>query len=101
MADSVNPGGIRVTTFELCYPLIVHAELMTHRVFSRNAQSNRAIPVERLISMTESDPFIPAAWPKNGKGMQPGGYLEGRDAHEAEYTWRDALTDAVEYARKL
>ena len=35
IADSVNPVGDRLTTFELCYPRMVHAELMTHRVFSR------------------------------------------------------------------
>jgi thymidylate synthase ThyX len=33
IADSVNPVGNRVTTFELTYPRFVHAELMTHRLF--------------------------------------------------------------------
>ena len=43
LADSLSPQGNRLTTFKITYPRIVHAELMTHRVFSRNAASSRAI----------------------------------------------------------
>lgn len=32
IADSINPVGDRLTTFELTYPRFVHAELMTHRL---------------------------------------------------------------------
>ena len=48
VADSVSPDGIRLTTLQLRYPKFVHGEFMTHRVFSRNASSSRAIPVERM-----------------------------------------------------
>ena len=37
--DSISPQGVRLTTFELEYPRFIHAEMMTHRVFSRNALS--------------------------------------------------------------
>lgn len=43
---------------------------MTHRVFSRNAGSSRAIPVSRLIEDIQRDPFIPLHWGANQKGMQ-------------------------------
>ena len=33
LADSVSPDNYRLTTMELCYPRIIHAEVMTHRVF--------------------------------------------------------------------
>lgn len=59
-----------LTTFELIYPRIIHSEFMTHRVFSRNASSSRAIPVERQLEMIRKDPFIPLHWGKNQKGMQ-------------------------------
>jgi len=39
-------GSNRITTFELEYPRFIHAELLTHRQFSRNSASSRAIPVE-------------------------------------------------------
>lgn len=71
IADSVNPlGSNRLTTFELRYPRFIHAELMTHRVFSRNASSSRAIPVERLIADIIKDTAMPIHWGKNQKGMQ-------------------------------
>ena len=41
LLDSIGPNGARLTTFELTYPRMVHAELMTHRLFSRNSASSR------------------------------------------------------------
>jgi thymidylate synthase ThyX len=34
---SVSPRGKELITIELEYPRFIHGELMTHRVFSRNA----------------------------------------------------------------
>lgn len=69
--DSFNAvHGIRLTTMELCYPRFIHAEFMTHRVFSRNASSSRAIPVARQIRMIQEDPAMPIHWGKNQPGMQ-------------------------------
>jgi hypothetical protein len=44
VADSLSPQGIRLTTLSLKYPRWIHAEFMTHRLFSRNASSSRAVP---------------------------------------------------------
>ena len=62
IADSINPQGDRITTFLLTYPRFIHSELLTHRVFSRNSASSRAIPFEKMVKMVEEDPFIPIAW---------------------------------------
>ena len=70
VADSVSPQGHRITTFVLTYPRIIHAEVMTHRMFSRNAASSRAIPFKKMVEDIENDPFIPIAWQKDHKGMQ-------------------------------
>ena len=43
-------------TFELTYPRYIHSEFMTHRVFSRNASSSRAIPVKRMIEQVRNNP---------------------------------------------
>jgi len=69
-ADSINQYNSRLTTFVLEYPRIIHGEIMTHRVFSRNASSSRAIPVQKTIDRVLNDPFIPMSWGKNQKGMQ-------------------------------
>lgn len=70
IADSISEAGIRLTTFQLRYPRFIHAEVMTHRVFSRNASSSRAIPVERLIKDVLEDTAMPLHWGKNQPGMQ-------------------------------
>lgn len=59
-----------LSTLLLRYPRCIHAEFMTHRVFSRNAASSRAIPVSKLIQDVMDDPYVPLHWGKNQKGMQ-------------------------------
>ena len=70
VVDSVSPAGVRLTTMQLRYPKIIHGEFMTHRVFSRNASSSRAVPVERLIRDVVDDPYVPVHWGANQRGMQ-------------------------------
>lgn len=77
IADSVAPHGVRLTSVQLRYPRFIHAEVMTHRVFSRNASSSRAIPVERLIQDVLADTAMPIHWGKNQPGMQ------AREEHDA------------------
>lgn len=62
--------GARLTTFEVTFPRIVLAEFNTHRVFSRNSASSRAIPVKTMLKRVKEDPFVPVYWGKNQKGMQ-------------------------------
>lgn len=60
----------RITTLQLRYPRFIHSEFMTHRVFSRNAASSRAIPVKRIIQDILDDTAMPIHWGKNISGMQ-------------------------------
>lgn len=79
IADSVADGCPRLTTMQLRYPRFIHSEVMTHRAFSRNASSSRAIPVERLIHDVLDDPAIPIYWGSNKPGMQAGEELPSGD----------------------
>lgn len=101
LADSVSDPGIRLTTVELTYPGFVHAELMTHRVFSRNSASSRAIPIEKLIQRVVDDPVIPVYWGKNQKGMQAAAELEGEEQEAAIKAWLEARDSAVAQANRL
>ena len=69
IADSISPDGVRITTFELEYPRFIHAEFMTHRLFSRNAASSRAIPVAKAIELVQTNTAMPIHWGKNQPGM--------------------------------
>ena len=101
LLDSMSKRGDRLTTFELSFPRFLLAEINTHKVLSRNAQSSRAIPVEKRIAAVENDPFIPEAFSRNRPGMQADEALEGDQAHAAEIEWRRAIDDAVRHARAL
>lgn len=70
IADSLNTVGNRLTTFVLEYPRFIHAEVLTHRCFSKNAASSRAIPIEKVIEQVIENPAMPVWWGKNRPGMQ-------------------------------
>ena len=66
LAKSVNPHtGIEITTLHLVYPQNIHAQVLTHRVFSRNASSMRAISFKRSLDFELVYPL----WTKEKRGM--------------------------------
>jgi thymidylate synthase ThyX len=69
VAYSISHWNTEIITYELEYPRFIHAELMTHRVFSRNAASSRAIPVKRSIELIKENTAMPVHWGKNQPGM--------------------------------
>lgn len=98
VADSVAPSGIRITTFKLVFPRFILSEFNTHRMFSRNASSSRAIPVSKQIEMVKNTPFIPLAFNKNAKGMQGAEALSKEDQSKAEIEWLKARDFAIAQA---
>jgi thymidylate synthase ThyX len=98
---SQNEYGERLASLQLRYPRMVHADFMTHRMFSRNASSSRAIPVARMIQDVIDDPAMPSQWGKNQKGMQARELLSEEDAERAKWAWLDARDAAVIWARTL
>ncbi len=70
VADSQNEFGNRITTMVVTFPRFILAELNTHRMFSRNSASSRAIPFKKMVESVKNNPFIPIAWQKDHSGMQ-------------------------------
>lgn len=101
LLDSINSIGDRLTTFELTYPRFIHSEFMTHRMFSRNSASSRAIPIEKMIERVENDPVIPVYWGKNQKGMQAREELNRVEKNYALAEWLQARDEAVHKAAEL
>lgn len=83
LTDSITDGGSRLTTWELTYARYIHAELMTHRVLSRNAASSRAIPAAKLRERTLTNPAVPVSWGANEKGMQAHSVISDEDLASA------------------
>lgn len=79
--------GMPVTTLELEYPRIIHSELLTHREFSRNSSSSRAIPVKTMINNIRKNMFVPTYWGKNQSGMQAKEELTGVSRFLAKPLW--------------
>lgn len=100
IADSVNPAGVRLTTFVTSFPRIVLSELNTHRKFSRNSASSRAIPFKKMVEKA-ADGFIPMAFQKEHSGMQGTKYLEGEALIDAVKIWVQGRSAAIEMASKL
>jgi hypothetical protein len=88
LLDSISPEGYRLTTLEVVMPRMILAEFNTHRAFSRNSASSRAIPAAKMIERVASDPFIPVVWPRNQPGMQGGEEVDRPEV--PALIWRDA-----------
>jgi thymidylate synthase ThyX len=103
IADSVNKssGNKRITTFILNYPRFIHSELLTHRAFSRNSSSSRAIPIKKIIEDVNNHPAIPVHWGKTQKGMQADFEVEQIVKDNAIKLWLEARDSAVGFASKL
>ncbi|MDO4441364.1 MAG: FAD-dependent thymidylate synthase [Moraxella sp.] len=100
IADSISAHtGQRITTFELEYHRYIHAELLTHRQFSRNAASSRAIPIDKMIEQVQTNPATPIHWGANQSGMQA--HKVHHDPHICEEVWLDARNSAVNSAMQL
>ncbi len=95
LADSLSPAGHRLTTLEATFPRFVLAEFNTHRVFSRNSASSRAIPIAKQLRRVLEDPYVPIEFGSNQPGMQAGAPLSGEKRDAAEREWLHARDDAV------
>lgn len=88
-------------TFELEYPRFIHSEFMTHRMFSRNASSSRAVPVERTIQNILNDPWVPSDVYKNCKGMQGKDIVNEEDYDDFCRLWDNAKYKAINIAHDM
>jgi len=101
VADSVSAvTGIRLTTMELEYPRFIHAEFMTHRVFSRNASSSRAIPVKKLLGKALEDPAFFVHIGKNQPGMQANEEVDATTKSMFMEEWEELARIAAKFATR-
>lgn len=99
IADSISSeSGERITTLQLMYWRAIHGEFMTHRAFSRNASSSRAVPVMKTIMQVLKDPAGPIHWGQNRPGMQAKTELQGWRENVAKGLWRSAGVVAAGFA---
>lgn len=98
IARSISEQGMPLITTQFKYPRFIHAEFMTHREFSRNASSSRAIPVAKMIEQVRNDPAMPIHWGANQPGMQADNQLDVDDIQIMKNHWLLAAEQAAEQA---
>lgn len=102
IAATINRStGTLLLTLECRFHRWVLAEFNTHRVFSRNSASSRAIPVARRLEDVQTSPAEPIVWASEQKGMQGGNELGESARMAAERLWRNAAADAARSAEAL
>lgn len=78
-----------IWTMELVYPHIIHSHLMTHRVFSRNTASSRAVPASTHI------PRHKPIFKHNKSGMSPGSKFSDIEQNKLLQIWEQSYRDAA------
>lgn len=101
LLDSVSGAGVRLTTMEVAFPRFVLSEFNTHRIFSRNSASSRAVPTSKLIERVEDDPVLPLEWGRNKPGMSANEVLGEEEEQEGKRAWLAARDAAVAQAKIL
>jgi len=102
VADSKNQFGNRLTTFVITFPRYILAEFNTHRMFTRNSASSRAIPFKKMVQAVKDNPFIPLKWMKDHSGMQGNEYWDyPADIDVRVGAWLQARDSAVTHAEIL
>lgn len=103
LAHSVAPSGQEITSWELEYPRMIHSEFMTHRTFSRNGASSRAIPIRSKIKfMRKGGGFVyPLHYGAKQKGMQAENELQGWRRWAGEKLWGLSGSSALFFASMM
>lgn len=101
IADSITMEGDRITTMEVTLHRFMLPELNTHRAFSRNSASSRAIPANKMVTRVRNDPAMPITWSTEKPGMSGGVALDVNVSRIASVVWQEACDDALDHADTL
>lgn len=101
IAHSKAPSGEELITMEIELHRFVLPEFNTHRCFSRNFQSSRAVPVSKMIEQVKMKPAFPVHMGVNQRGMVADKELTGMDKHNAEHEWLIAAKNAAKTAETM
>jgi thymidylate synthase ThyX len=100
IAHSISPTGDEIVTFEVEQPKMINAEVNTHRVFSRNGSSSRAIPVSSVIDQLSKGAYFPEDVRTNERGMQGFDQVSPSVDNEFLRDIRDLLSYTKDLAKK-
>ena len=80
----------QLITLQVTFARSALAEINTHRAFSRNSASSRAIPVKKMLDQVINNPFIPRKFSLAQKGMSTDSFI---DYFKEPHSWEDVAND--------
>lgn len=98
VAHSVGPHDGPIYSVQARYWRSMHAEVLTHRDFSRSSSSSRAVPVKKMLRQVWREPAGPTHWGANRKGMQATEQLTGWRLRLAKLLWKSASRFAAAHS---
>lgn len=101
IADSVSPGGVRISTIECVIWRPLLAELNTYRDFSRNGASSRARSIKKTLQEVLDDPAMPTEIRREHVGMSGGDLIEGDELIDVIVAITRMRDDALRGAQRL
>lgn len=102
LAHSVSAvSGKEIVTFLVDFPRFILAEINTHRIFSRNGASSRAIPVAKSIERVTYHPVVPIHFGQNKAGMTADQEVDAVTRTGAKTIWDIASVNAIAAANAL
>ncbi len=93
--------GLLVSRFNGITNILGNCELLTHRVFSRNARSSRATPIKVNIQNVKDNPWGPRHWTTENKGMVSQGELPATAAQQLDEVWLQLARGTATFAEQL
>lgn len=100
IADTIW-NGKRITTLQCHFPRFILAQVNTHRMFSRNTASSRAVPVQKMIDRIKAEPVIPVHWGLNQAGMVAKEEIAQKEKPLAQFIWENAMNHALFASKQL
>ena len=102
IANSVSAiSGEEIVTFLIDFPRFILAEVNTHRNFSRNGASSRAIPVAKSIEAIQNHSYMPIHFGQNKAGMSADQEVDKTTKFTAKCAWDFAARNAIDSAKTL
>lgn len=99
VAHSISPEGIELPTIQFRQPRMIHSDFLTHRVFTRNGRSSRAVPVLTLLTEARN-PYTPH-FLHNQPGMTASQEFSDEERAEIEAIWREMAAHTVAGVERL
>lgn len=99
--QSLGKSEPELITLQVTFNRYLLPEVNTHRVFSRNYSSSRAIPTTKLLEQVRFNPAMPIHWGKNQPGMQADVELCPEEIERAKELWLKSARNAADVVEEM